>query len=128
MNHDLDILLQNENYTKRLEGAIYVEPRDYRSIPNKASIRYFNRKGELKYAGQFCRFYDSEILEEKMFLISTFRRTYFYLRPIFYHVFYTPHKTKPTARPQEPISDSKKTKKYKKILVNLKSLEQKENI
>lgn len=128
MNFDLDDLLQNENYVKRLEGAIYVEPRDYRSIPHKASIRYFNRKGELKYAGQFCRFYDSEILEEKMFLISTFRRTYFYLRPIFYHVFYTPNKSKPTSRPDEPITESKKAKKYRKILVNLKTLEKKENI
>lgn len=117
MNHNLDKLLENEAYAEKLKDAIYVEPDDYRSIPNGSIVWYFNRLGELKWAGRFCRFYDSEVLDEKKFLMNLFRRRHMYFVPIFYHVFYKPPKAK---KPR--VTTSKKGQKYRKVLVNLKNI------
>lgn len=136
MNLPLSDLINDKKNIKKLRDFVYVEQRDYRTIPKYSDIRYFDRKGNLRYAGTFVRFFESERPDDMRFLIKFYRLPNIYnFQPYFYRVFYrTPslrskliqeNREKKKKLYESNTVDTlttKKSKSYRKILVNLKDI------
>lgn len=116
MNLNLDDLLEKEYYTEELKDYLYAPQEDYRAIPFNSMIRYIDRDGTLKRGGFFQRFYDSELPDERRFLMKLPPKYYSTIYPAFYHVFYKTPDTFNRSR------SKKKAKSFRKILVNIKDV------